>query len=71
MSLIFDVCLTLQGIDCWEWLSQIHDVNKVLASLCLIASSLLLPQLEARGEAHYVQSIKVGPAAEELGHWAG
>jgi hypothetical protein len=43
MSLIFDVCLTLQGIDCWEWLSQIHDFNKFRASLCLIAPSLLLP----------------------------
>jgi hypothetical protein len=28
-------------------------------------------EFEARDEAHYVQSIKVGPAAEELGSWAG
>jgi hypothetical protein len=28
-------------------------------------------EFEARDEAHYVQSIKVGPPAEELGSWAG
>jgi hypothetical protein len=28
-------------------------------------------EFEARDEVHYVQSIKVGPAAEELGNWAG
>ena len=28
-------------------------------------------EFEARDEAHYVQSIKVSPPAEELGNWAG
>jgi hypothetical protein len=28
-------------------------------------------EFEARDEAYYVQSIKVGPPAEELGSWAG
>jgi hypothetical protein len=28
-------------------------------------------EFEVKDEAHYVQSIKVGPPAEELGSWAG
>ena len=28
-------------------------------------------EFEARDEPHYVQSIKVGPPAEELGSWSG